>query len=66
MLPAFLRWLKAEGYSIVHLVPGAGPTPIKEAPSSWRSETEAILERIMPRLLERPDVSSSSGAGIRE
>jgi len=51
MLPRFLRMLKSRGYKLVHLVPGGtGATPLEKAGQRWRSETEAILARIMPRL----------------
>ncbi|KAA5610872.1 polysaccharide deacetylase family protein [Rhodovastum atsumiense] len=46
MLPAFLRALKARGYGVVHMVPGAGPTPVVEAPPGWTSTTEAIIARL--------------------
>jgi peptidoglycan/xylan/chitin deacetylase (PgdA/CDA1 family) len=53
MVPAFLRLLKDEGYKVVHLVQGAGvPPELAQAPPGWSSETEAILSRVMPRLLE--------------
>ncbi|MDP4594343.1 MAG: polysaccharide deacetylase family protein [Beijerinckiaceae bacterium] len=50
MLPAFLRALKAKGYTIVHLVPGAVKPAMEQAGPGWRSETEATLARIMPRV----------------
>lgn len=49
MLPALLRDLKARGYRIVHVAPGAAPAPLAQAPAGWRSETEAILARPHPR-----------------
>ena len=50
MLPAFLRELKARGYRVVHVVPGAGPTPVIAAPEGWTSKTEAtIAESRVPR-----------------
>jgi peptidoglycan/xylan/chitin deacetylase (PgdA/CDA1 family) len=53
MVPAFLRRLKEEGYKVVHLVQGAGAPPeLAQAPRGWSSETEAILSRVMPRLME--------------
>lgn len=53
MLPAFLRALKARGFRVVHIVPGArgadmGPTPVRQAPAGWHSATEAILARTLP------------------
>jgi peptidoglycan/xylan/chitin deacetylase (PgdA/CDA1 family) len=43
MLPAFLRQLKSRGYRVVHVTPGAGPTPVIDAPAGWTSTTEAII-----------------------
>jgi peptidoglycan/xylan/chitin deacetylase (PgdA/CDA1 family) len=43
MLPAFLRQLKERGYRVVHVTPGAGPTPVTDAPAGWKSTTEAII-----------------------
>lgn len=52
MVPEFLRKLKAEGYKVVHLVQGSGPPPeLARAPEGWSSETETILSRVMPRLI---------------
>jgi peptidoglycan-N-acetylglucosamine deacetylase len=52
MLPQFLAELKAKGYRVVHIVPGGEErTPLREAPPAWTSETKAILDRVMPRLL---------------
>ena len=52
MLPAFLAQLKAKGYRVVHIVPGGEErTSLREAPPTWTSETKAILDRVMPRLL---------------
>jgi peptidoglycan/xylan/chitin deacetylase (PgdA/CDA1 family) len=43
MLPRFLRGLKAEGWKVVHLVPG-GPRPVLiGAGPRWRSQTERII-----------------------
>lgn len=47
MLPDFLRALKTRGYHIVHIVPGAGPTPIEEAKPGWTSTTEAIIAKTL-------------------
>lgn len=49
MLPAFLSWLKAHNYRVVHLVPGGGPpAPMRPAPAGWTSETEAIVGGMLP------------------
>jgi peptidoglycan/xylan/chitin deacetylase (PgdA/CDA1 family) len=47
MLPDFLRALKARGFSIVHIEPGAGPTPVEDAGPDWKSTTEPIIEKIL-------------------
>ena len=47
MMPEFLNELKKRGYKIVHIIPGAGPTPIVDAPSGWTSATEAILSKTL-------------------
>jgi DNA-nicking Smr family endonuclease len=47
MLPAFLRQLKARGYRGVHVMPGAGPTPVIDAPPGWESTTEAIIAKTL-------------------
>ena len=41
MLPAFLRQLKIRGYRVVHLAPGAGPTPVADAPPGWNVNDRA-------------------------
>lgn len=46
MLPALLRDLKARDYRIVHIAPGAAAAPLSQAPTGWRSETEAILKNL--------------------
>lgn len=43
MLPAFLARLKAEGFHLVHLVPGETTPPLREAPAGWTSETDRTL-----------------------
>ncbi|MGL4729863.1 MAG: polysaccharide deacetylase family protein [Bosea sp. (in: a-proteobacteria)] len=43
MLPAFLRTLREEGFSIAHLVPGYAPPSLARAGAGWRSRTEAII-----------------------
>ncbi len=47
MLPAFLRQLKTRGYRVVHMTPGAGPTPVTAAPPGWTSTTEAIIAKTL-------------------
>ena len=49
MLPAFLRDLKARGYHVVHLTPGAGPTAVDAAPEGWSSETASTIAHMWPR-----------------
>lgn len=46
MMPALLRALKARGYRIVHLVPGAGQGETKPAPPGWSSETDRIIKAV--------------------
>jgi peptidoglycan/xylan/chitin deacetylase (PgdA/CDA1 family) len=50
MLPLLLRALKQRGYKIVHIAPGSDTPAFRAAPPGWRSETEEILAKIMPRL----------------
>ena len=50
MLPQLLRALKQRGYKIVHIAPGSDKPAFRAAPPGWRSETEEILAKIMPRL----------------
>ena len=50
MLPGFLRELKRRGYRIVHMIPGSGAAPTREAPPGWTSETERIIGRLTPAL----------------
>jgi peptidoglycan-N-acetylglucosamine deacetylase len=49
MLPAFLRHLREEGYSIPHLVPGYGPPALAQAAPGWRSRTDAIIAGVRRR-----------------
>ena len=50
MLPRFLSSLTAEGFHVVHIVPGGGgATPTRPAPEGWSSETEKTLARMWPR-----------------
>jgi peptidoglycan/xylan/chitin deacetylase (PgdA/CDA1 family) len=53
MLPSFLRELKKRGYRVVHLEPGSDRPPLQGAPAGWTSETEAIIGRVLPKLLAR-------------
>ncbi len=46
MLPAFLAALKAEGFHIVALAPGAALPALKPAPAGWKSETEETLRKM--------------------
>lgn len=47
MLPDFLRALKAQGFSVVHIEPGAGPTPVEGAAPGWTSTTEPIIAKTL-------------------
>jgi peptidoglycan/xylan/chitin deacetylase (PgdA/CDA1 family) len=47
MMPAFLRELKARGYRIVHIEPGAGRPATVEAGPGWRSETDRLISGLM-------------------
>jgi peptidoglycan/xylan/chitin deacetylase (PgdA/CDA1 family) len=53
MLPSFLRELKRRGYKVVHLEPGTNRPALYKAPDGWTSETEAIVSRVLPKLLAR-------------
>ena len=50
MLPLLLAKLKADGYRIVHMVPGPGTGPTSPAPPGWTSETERVISARRPRL----------------
>jgi peptidoglycan-N-acetylglucosamine deacetylase len=50
MVPMLLRALKAKGYRIVQMVPGAGHTATVPAPKGWFSETERVIDALKPRL----------------
>jgi len=47
MLPDFLRALKAKGFKVVHMVAGAGPTPVEKAGPDWKSTTEPIIAKTL-------------------
>lgn len=47
MLPDFLKELKRGGYRVVHMVPGAGQTPVEAAGPDWKSTTAPIIERTL-------------------
>ncbi len=49
MLPRFLSTLKAEGFHVVHIVPGGSATPTRPAPEGWSSETEKTLAHLWPK-----------------
>ncbi len=49
MLPGFLSALKAEGFHVVHIVPGVSTTPTRPAPQGWTSETEKTLAHMWPK-----------------
>ena len=51
MLPALLRELKRREYHVVQIVPGAGPTPVEDAPPGWTSETAAAIKKLWPKLM---------------
>jgi peptidoglycan/xylan/chitin deacetylase (PgdA/CDA1 family) len=61
MLPSFLRELKKRGYKVVHLEPGTELPPLYKAPDGWTSETEAIVGRVLPKLLAR---NKAAGRGL--
>ena len=64
MLPAFLRTLKDEGYQVVHIEPGdPSQTPLRDAGPGWKSETEEIVAKVMPRLLKLPPYTPDGGGG---
>lgn len=46
MIPALLAALKAEGFHLVHIVPGDSPPALKQAPAGWTSETDATLQKM--------------------
>ena len=50
MVPMLLARLKADGYSVVHMVPGPGTGPTAPSPPGWTSETERVLAGLKPKL----------------
>ncbi len=50
MLPGLLRDLKTHGFKIVHILPGDTKPRFRKAPPGWRSETQAILAKLLPKL----------------
>jgi len=46
MIPALLAALKAEGFHLVHIVPGDSAPALRQAPAGWTSETEAITQKM--------------------
>jgi peptidoglycan/xylan/chitin deacetylase (PgdA/CDA1 family) len=64
MMPEFLHELKKRGYRIVHLVPGAGPTPIEKAPRGWTSTTEPILAKVLGSKVHGARRRSTRHSGI--
>jgi len=49
MLLSLLRELKTRGYKIVHIVPGANPAPLHQAPEGWTPETEKIIAEVFAK-----------------
>ena len=60
MLPSFLAQLKAEGFRIVHMVPGGTDTATRPAPSGWSSETERTLDHMWPKARAEAKPGSSA------
>ncbi|MBV8850274.1 MAG: polysaccharide deacetylase family protein [Methylobacteriaceae bacterium] len=50
MLPDFLRELKTRNYRIVHIEPAENAPDLEDAKPGWKSETEAIVERVLSKL----------------
>jgi peptidoglycan/xylan/chitin deacetylase (PgdA/CDA1 family) len=59
MVPALLKALKAEGFRLVHVAPGASLAQLRAAPPGWTSETEAYF-RNMPTALKNPTLDSAN------
>jgi len=66
MLPQLLRALKQRGYKIVHIVPGPERPPLRPAPPGWKSETEEILAKIIPRLAGHKAAGMPGKAGAEQ
>ncbi|MDR3407851.1 MAG: polysaccharide deacetylase family protein [Methylovirgula sp.] len=64
MLPQLLRALKQRGYKIVHIAPGPDRPPLRPAPPGWKSETEEILAKIIPRLAGHKASAPANKAGM--
>jgi peptidoglycan-N-acetylglucosamine deacetylase len=54
MIPALLRTLRAEGFRLVHLVPGPTAPELRAAPAGWASETEAFYRKLFGELAQPP------------
>jgi peptidoglycan/xylan/chitin deacetylase (PgdA/CDA1 family) len=50
MIPSLLRALHAEGFKLVHLVPGPEVPELRAAPEGWASETEAFYKKMFGQL----------------
>ena len=46
MIPSLLRTLHAEGFRLVHLVPGPIAPELSPAPAGWSSETQAFYRKL--------------------
>ncbi len=66
MLPKLLRDLKSRGFKIVHLEPGADQPAFRKAPPGWRSETEAIIAKVLPKLQSRHMTKQSTKLRLPE
>ncbi len=65
MLPDFLRALKARGYRLVHVAPGAGETPVAEAGPGWASTTEPIIAKTLAGKSRLPRGADPGAEGHR-
>jgi peptidoglycan/xylan/chitin deacetylase (PgdA/CDA1 family) len=59
-VPMLLSALKAQGYKVVHMVPGPGKGPTVPAPKGWFSETERVIGALKPRL-EKSAAKAAAG-----
>lgn len=66
MLPDFLRALKARGFHVVHMTPGAGPTPVEEAKPGWTSATEAIIAKTLGKYRQNGKSKPQEGPVVEE